>query len=85
MADDYAGGFIRFENDVGLQVESFWASHQPAELQIELFCRGLRIDESALLQEEGRPVARTPSSVKTKSAAQMHAKAIMRGRVNAPP
>lgn len=35
--DDYAGGFIRFENDTGLQVESFWASHQPGELQIELF------------------------------------------------
>jgi predicted dehydrogenase len=36
-ADDYAGGFIRFENDVGLQVESFWACHQAGELQIELF------------------------------------------------
>lgn len=36
-ADDYAGGFIRFENGTGLQVESFWASHQPGELQIELF------------------------------------------------
>jgi predicted dehydrogenase len=36
-ADDYAGGFIRFENGAGLQVESFWASHQPAGLQIELF------------------------------------------------
>ena len=36
-ADDYAGGFIRFENGIGLQVESFWASHQPEELQIELF------------------------------------------------
>jgi predicted dehydrogenase len=36
-ADDYAGGFIRFENGAGLQVESFWASHQPTELQIELF------------------------------------------------
>jgi predicted dehydrogenase len=36
-ADDYAGGFIRFEGDVGLQVESFWASHQPGEVQIELF------------------------------------------------
>ena len=35
--DDYAGGFIRFENGVGLQVESFWASHQSPELQIELF------------------------------------------------
>jgi len=36
-ADDYAGGFIRFENGAGLQVESFWASHQPAQMQIELF------------------------------------------------
>jgi predicted dehydrogenase len=36
-ADDYAGGFIRFEEGLGLQVESFWASHQPSEMQIELF------------------------------------------------
>ena len=36
-ADDYAGGFIRFEGGLGLQVESFWASHQPGEMQIELF------------------------------------------------
>ena len=36
-SDDYAGGFITFENGVGLQVESFWASHQPGEFQIELF------------------------------------------------
>ncbi|MDE0430678.1 MAG: Gfo/Idh/MocA family oxidoreductase [Caldilineaceae bacterium] len=36
-ADDYAGGFIRFEDGSGLQVESFWASHQPGDLQIELF------------------------------------------------
>jgi predicted dehydrogenase len=36
-ADDYAGGLMRFENGVGLQVESFWASHQPNEVQIELF------------------------------------------------
>lgn len=35
--DDYAGGLIRFENGAALQVESFWASHQPSELQIELF------------------------------------------------
>ena len=35
--DDYGGGFIRFENGAGLQVESFWACHQPGELQIELF------------------------------------------------
>ena len=36
-ADDYAGGFIRFENGIGLQIESFWASHQPEEFQMELF------------------------------------------------
>ena len=36
-SDDYAGGFIRFEGNIGLQVESFWASHQPNGLQIELF------------------------------------------------
>ena len=36
-SDDYAGGFIRFEGGTGLQVESFWASHQPNEVQIELF------------------------------------------------
>jgi predicted dehydrogenase len=36
-ADDYAGGFVRFGDGVGLQVESFWASHQPNEVQIELF------------------------------------------------
>jgi predicted dehydrogenase len=36
-SDDYAGGFIVFENGVGVQVESFWASHQPGEFQIELF------------------------------------------------
>ncbi len=36
-ADDYAGGMVRFENGAALQVESFWASHQPEEFQIELF------------------------------------------------
>ena len=35
--DDYGGGFIRFENGAGLQIESFWASHQKEELQIQLF------------------------------------------------
>ncbi|MEE2657887.1 MAG: Gfo/Idh/MocA family oxidoreductase [Candidatus Latescibacterota bacterium] len=35
--DDYAGGFIRFANGAGLQIESFWASHQPGEGQIEIF------------------------------------------------
>jgi len=36
-SDDYAGGFIRFEGGAGVQVESFWASHQPGEFQVELF------------------------------------------------
>lgn len=36
-SDDYAGGIIRFENGAALHVESFWASHQPGEFQIELF------------------------------------------------
>jgi predicted dehydrogenase len=36
-SDDYAGGFIRFEDDIGVQIESFWASHQPEQFQLELF------------------------------------------------
>ncbi|MCW8131211.1 MAG: Gfo/Idh/MocA family oxidoreductase [Planctomycetota bacterium] len=36
-SDDYAGGVITFANGAGLQVESFWASHQADELNIELF------------------------------------------------
>ncbi len=35
--DDYGGGLIRFANGAGLIIESFWASHQQPELQIELF------------------------------------------------
>jgi predicted dehydrogenase len=35
--DDYAGGFIRFAGGVGVQVESFWASHMPEDFQVELF------------------------------------------------
>lgn len=35
--DDYAGGFIRFENGAGLQIETFWAAHHPDERTIELF------------------------------------------------
>jgi predicted dehydrogenase len=35
--DDYGGGFIRFADGSGLQIESFWASHQPNELNVELF------------------------------------------------
>jgi predicted dehydrogenase len=36
-ADDYGGGFIRFADGQGLQIESFWASHQAPELNIEIF------------------------------------------------
>jgi len=36
-SDDYGGGLIRFANGAGLQIESFWASHQRDELQLELF------------------------------------------------
>jgi predicted dehydrogenase len=36
-ADDYATGYIRFANGSSMHVESFWASHQPEELQIDLF------------------------------------------------
>lgn len=31
----------------------------PGELQIDLFCRGIRLDESCTLQDDARPVART--------------------------
>ena len=31
----------------------------PVELEIELFCRGMRLDESATLGEDGRRIART--------------------------
>ena len=31
----------------------------PVELEIELFCRGLRLDESAAVEEDGRRIART--------------------------
>jgi predicted dehydrogenase len=36
-ADDFGGGFIRFANGAGMQIESFWASHQPEGGQVELF------------------------------------------------
>ncbi len=31
----------------------------PVELEIELFCRGMRIDETCALDEDGRPILRT--------------------------
>jgi predicted dehydrogenase len=36
-ADDFGAGVVRFANGAAIQVESFWASHQPNEFQIELF------------------------------------------------
>jgi predicted dehydrogenase len=48
-SDDYAGGFIRFEGGIGLQVESFWASHQAPEFQIELFGTEAGADYSPLM------------------------------------
>ncbi len=36
-SDDYAGGFIKFEGGIGLQIESFWACHQRDEFNMELF------------------------------------------------
>lgn len=35
--DDYGAGVVHCENGAAIQIESFWASHQPDELQIELF------------------------------------------------
>jgi predicted dehydrogenase len=58
-ADDYAGGFVRFENGAGLQIESFWASHQPEEFQIELFGTeaGAKLDPLTIHRtENGAPV-----------------------------
>lgn len=57
-ADDYAGGFIRFQDGTGLQIESFWASHQPDEFQIELFGTegGARMNPLTLYKtEDGAP------------------------------
>ena len=54
-ADDYAGAFIRFDGGAGLQVESFWASHQPEDFQIELFGTeaGARLSPLTLYRTEG--------------------------------
>lgn len=53
-ADDYAGGFIRFANGAGLQVESFWASHQAEEFQIELFGTdaGAKLDPLTIYEQQ---------------------------------
>jgi predicted dehydrogenase len=57
-ADDYGAGLIRFTNGAAIQVESFWASHQPEEFQIELFGTegGARLDPPTLYRTlDGRP------------------------------
>lgn len=63
-ADDYAAGFIRFENGAGIEIESFWASHQPDELQIELFGTeaGAKLRPPTLYRTlHGAPVDSTPT------------------------
>lgn len=54
-ADDYGGGFIRFADGSGLQIESFWASHQPDECNIELFGTeaGARLHPTTLYRTVG--------------------------------
>ncbi len=57
-ADDYGCGLIRFANGAAVQIESFWASHQPDEFQIELFGDegGARLDPLTFYRTlEGRP------------------------------
>jgi predicted dehydrogenase len=57
-ADDYGTALIRFENGSAMQVESFWASHQPPEVQIELFGTdgGARLEPLTLYRTiAGRP------------------------------
>jgi predicted dehydrogenase len=73
-SDDYAGGFIRFDNGIGLQVESFWASHQPGELQIELFGTdaGATLNPIRLFQTaKGAPVDATVNLPKPAEAWDM--------------
>lgn len=58
-SDDYGVGLIRFANGAAIHVESFWASHQPDELQIELFGTegGARLEPLTVYRtEDGRPV-----------------------------
>jgi predicted dehydrogenase len=61
-SDDYGAGLIRFANGAAIQVESFWASHQPDELQIELFGTegGARLNPMTLYHTvAGRPADTT--------------------------
>jgi predicted dehydrogenase len=57
-ADDYGAGLVRFADGTAIQIESFWASHQADEFQIELFGTegGAKLDPLTLYRTvEGRP------------------------------
>jgi predicted dehydrogenase len=57
-ADDYGAALVRFANGAALQVESFWASHQPDEVQMEVFGTegGARLEPLTLYRTlDGRP------------------------------
>jgi predicted dehydrogenase len=57
-ADDYGAGLVRFASGAAIQVESFWASHQPDEVQMELFGTegGARLEPLTLYRTlDGRP------------------------------
>jgi len=61
-ADDYGVGLVRFANGAAIEVESFWASHQASELQIELFGTegGAKLDPLTLYRTlDGRPADTT--------------------------
>jgi predicted dehydrogenase len=65
-ADDYGAGLVRFANGAAIQIESFWASHQADEFQMEVFGTegGAKLDPLTLYRTiEGRPadtVVRAP-------------------------
>ena len=70
-SDDYAGGLIRFAGGVGLQVESFWASHHPGQFQVDLFGTeaGARYSPLAMYTtRDGAPVDMTVQVPKGPSA-----------------
>lgn len=71
-SDDYGAGLIRFANGAAIHVESFWASHQPDELQIELFGTeaGARLDPMTVYRtESGRPADTVINPPKTEGFA----------------
>lgn len=71
-ADDYGVGLIRFASGAAIHVESFWASHQPEELQIELFGTegGARLDPMTVYRtEDGRPTDTTLKPLQTEGFA----------------